>query len=88
MLAFDDRRRLPETAAVTDTEHPPGAAPAKPLIEIVVLGGGPRGFRALRLDGEDQADAILLMDLHSTARVRIGTRVYDESDADIRVVDD
>lgn len=62
-------------------------SPARPLIEIVALGGGPRGFRSLRLNGEDQADAILLMDLHSAVRVRIGGRVYDESDADIRVVD-
>ena len=72
---------------MTDRERLLHDSPETPLIEIVGLGRRPRGFRALRLDGEDQADASLLMDLHSALRVRIGTRVYDETDAEIRVVD-
>ena len=65
----------------------PGRASPRARIEIVALGGGPGGFRSLRLDGEEQAGAQLLMDLHSALRVRVGDRVYDESSADIRFVD-
>ena len=70
-----------------DSESPADESPTKCLIEIVALGHGRRGFRALRCNGEEQDDAYLLMDLHSAMRVRIGGRVYDESNADIRVVD-
>ena len=78
---------MTDPATDAGCSHDAAPPPARPLIEIVALGRGPRGFRCLRLNGEEQADASLLMDLHSALRVRIGARVYDETDADIRVVD-
>lgn len=52
-------------------------------IEIVGLGRGQPGFPLVRLNGVDQLEARVLLDLHGPLPVRIGDRVYVEEDADI-----
>ena len=59
----------------------------QPLIEVVGLGRGRRGFEEIRVNREARDDVSLQFDLHSEIRVRVGERVYDESDAHISVVD-
>lgn len=56
-------------------------------IEIVGLGQGTRGFKLLRLNGEERDDATLLMDLHSELRVRMGDEIYTADNAEIVVTD-
>jgi hypothetical protein len=56
-------------------------------IEIAGLGLGVGGAQRVWLDGVEQPNATVIMDLHSDLRVRIGDRMYSESDADITVVD-
>ncbi len=56
-------------------------------VEIVGLGIGPRGFREVRLNGVEQPDAYVLLDLHSPLRVRIGDRIYTEEESEIVVTD-
>ena len=70
------------------TEPTPSQAcePRLTLIEIVGLGVGPRGFRCIRLDGEERANAVLHFDLHSAMRVTVDGEVYDASNAEIRAV--
>lgn len=75
---------MPE-APQSDEPSPP---PPRPLIEIVGLGLGPGGFRSVRIDGRPTDDAALHFDLHSAIRVRVEGRLYDESDAEIRFVNE
>ena len=66
------------------TDH--SGAP-RPRIEIAGLGLGVGGAQRVWLDGVEQPNATVIMDLHSDLRVRIGDRMYSESDSDITVVD-
>ncbi len=74
---------VPDTNPVTKATPP--AAP-RDRIEILGLGHGPRGFKALRLNGVDHPDARVLIDLHSPIRVRIGDRTYAEPTVEIVMV--
>ena len=71
---------------MTEPTPRPDAAPRLTLIEIVGLGVGPRGFRCIRLDGEERANAVLHFDLHSEMRVAADGEVYDATNADICAV--
>ena len=70
---------------MTNDPPSPGARDkgGRDRIEIVGLGRGQPGFPLVRLNGVDQPEARVLLDLHGPLRVRIGDRVYLEEDADI-----
>ena len=47
-------------------------------IEIFGFGSGPKLYERLLLNGDEHPDAVILMDLHSPIRVKIGDRLYSE----------
>ncbi len=75
--------RVTETARVTDHTDDPSP---RDRIEVQGLGFGPGGAQCVRLNGVEQPNAIVIDDLHSVLRVRIGDRMYTEAEVDIIIV--